>query len=74
MFGEGKLLPKALHIVDKYIYVCDFRYVVVYETSGQFVASFGGLEGEFNYPHCITSCANGFIHVCDRENNRIQIF
>ena len=51
--------------------------IVVYETSGQFVTSFGRRghkEGEFNHPFCITSCADGFIHVCDLWNNRIQIF
>ena len=31
--------PSALHIVDKYVYVSDKsgHYIVVYETSGQFV-------------------------------------
>ena len=49
----------------------------MYETSGQFVTSFGrpGLnEGEFRWPLCITSCVDGFIHVCDLSNGRIQIF
>ena len=78
--GKGKLHgPSALHIVDKYVYVSDFsgHCIVVYETSGQFVTSFGGCgqkEGEFSGPYCITSCADGFIHVCDFSNNRIQIF
>ena len=44
VFGEEKLsVPKALHIifVDKYAYVPnDFKYVVVCDTSGQFVTSF----------------------------------
>ena len=61
------------------MYVSDYSgdCIVVYETSGQFVTSFGRLgqkEGEFDRPHCITSCANGFIHVCDYLNNRVQIF
>ena len=80
-FGqEGKLRgPTALHIVDKYVYVSDISgdCIVVYETSGQFVTSFGRcglMEGEFNRPYCITSCADGFIHVCDFFNNRVQIF
>ena len=78
--GKGKLSgPKAFHIVDKYVYVSDFNghRIVVYETSGEFVTSFGGCgekEGEFNRPSGITSCANGFIHVCDGWNNRVQIF
>ena len=79
--GEGTLRgPSGLHIADKYVYVSDFsgHCIVVYETSGQFVTSFGRPcgrnEGEFDSPLCITSCADGFIHVCDRGNNRVQIF
>ena len=77
--GKGKLSgPSALHIIDKYVYVSDFSgdCIVVYETSGQFVTSFercGHEEGEFVSPRCITSCADGFIHVCDFRN-RVQIF
>ena len=79
-FGEGKLKrPSGLHIADKYAYVSDWRgnCIVVYETSGQFVTSFGRRcwnEGEFHRPFCITSCVDGFIHVCDHVNNRVQIF
>ena len=78
--GEGKLRgPSGLHIADKYVYVSDVsgHCIVVYETSGQFVTSFGTCgqkEGEFQYPCCITSCADGFIHVCDHFNNKVQIF
>ena len=78
--GEGKLRrPSGLHIADKYVYVSDINgdCIVVYETSGQFVTSFGRPgcnEGEFLRPFCITSCADGFIHVCDNWNNRVQIF
>ena len=42
--GERKLgRPSGLHIADKYVYIsdCDGNCVVVYETSGQFVTSFG---------------------------------
>ena len=78
--GKGKLhRPSALHIVDKYVYVSDHsgHCIVVYETSGQFVTSFGRRgkrEGEFNGPYCITSCVDGFIHICDFGNKRVQIF
>ena len=76
--GEGKLGgPSGLHIADKYVYVSSGDCIVVYETSGQFVTSFGRhgkKEGEFYNPFCITSCADGFIHVCDCRNNRVQIF
>ena len=79
-FGEGKLKrPLGLHIADKYVYVSDLvgHCIVVYETSGQFVTSFGRPgqnEGEFCGPFCITSCVDGYIHVCDCLNNRVQIF
>ena len=79
-FGQGKLSrPTGLLITDKYVYVSDTggHCIVVYETSGQYVTSFGGRgenEGEFDGPHCITSCVDGFIHVCDYLNNRVQIF
>ena len=79
-FGGGKLgQPSGLHIADKYVYVSDFSgcCIVVYETSGQFVTSFGRHgqnEGDFDSPYCITSCVDGYIHVCDCYNNRIQIF
>ena len=78
--GERKLgRPPGLHIADKYVYTSDYssHCIVVYETSGQFVTSFGRYgknEGEFNYPFCITSCVDGFIHVCDYLNHRVQIF
>ena len=71
--------PTALHIADKLVYVSDLSQhrIVVYETSGQFVVSFGRRgqnRGEFYGPCCIISCADGFIHVCDQYNNRVQIF
>ena len=76
--GKGKLRPLALHIIDKCVYVSDYSHcIVVYETSGQFVTSFGRCghkEGEFDRSFCITSCADGFINVCDCCNNRVQIF
>ena len=79
-FGQGKLSgPSGLLIADKYVYVSDISgdCIVVYETSGQYVTSFGrggGNEGEFRGPFCITSCVDGFIHVCDYWNDRVQIF
>ena len=78
--GEGKLRrPTALHIADKYVYVSDWSNdrIAVYETSGQYVTSFGRRgegEGEFFGPYCITSCVSGCIYVCDRYNNRVQVF
>ena len=78
--GERKLSrPSGLHIADKYVYISDHdsQCIVVYETSGQFVTSIGRRgqkEREFSWPYCITSCVDGFIHVCDWSNKRVQIF
>ena len=33
----------------------------------------GRAEGKLHYPRCIISCANGFIDVCDHNNNRVQV-
>ena len=78
--GEGRLEgPTAVHIIGQFVYVSDIGHhhrIVVYETSGQFVTSFGRYgegEGEFNNPQHITSDHNGFIYVCDWQNNRIKI-
>ena len=79
-FGRGKLIqPSGLLIADKYVYVSDFSgsCIVVYETSGQYVTSFGEYGqnvGELRSPYCITSCVDGFIHVCDLGNDSVQIF
>ena len=59
MFGDYKndqCRPSGLHIVDKYVYVSDYKgaCIVVYETSGQFVTSFGGRgpnKGKFWIPY-----------------------
>ena len=80
MFGQNWLCkPSGLHIVDKYVYVSDYTVdrIVVYDTSGEFVTSFGGRgpnKGQFWVPYGITSCADGYIYVCDYLNNRVQIF
>ena len=56
--------------------MCVQQGIYVYTTSGQFVTFLGNTgrrEGEFLRPCCITTCANGFIYVCDGGNRRIQI-
>ena len=79
-FGQERLKgPSAIRIINRFVYVSDFNghCIVVYETSGESVTSFGKLgnmEGEFGTPYCITSCANGHIYVCDWANKRVQIF
>ena len=78
--AEGKLSrPSGLHIVDKYVYVSNHHHhcIVVYKTSGQFVTSLGRRgqnEGEFHWPYYITSCTDGFIHVCDYWTDILENF
>ena len=78
--GEHKLgSPSGLFVADDSIYISNIASsaVLVYTTSGQFVTSFGTggkKKGQFNCPLFIAACANGFIHVCDSWNKRIQIF
>ena len=75
--GKGKLnTPSALHILNEYVYVSDWRVhcIVVYDTSGNFVTSFGPKEGWSYCPCCITSCADGFICVCDYGNSKVHVF
>ena len=80
MFDEENVHhPTALHIIDKHVYVSNIggNNIVVYDTSGQYIASFGGSgreKGKLMGPRSITSCANGYIYVCDGSNDRIQIF
>lgn len=77
--GKEKLgVPLGLHVADKYVYVSNRDdKIMVYETSGSFVSSFGKYgqkKGEFYEPRCITSCPNGLIYISDFTNNRVQIF
>ena len=72
---EGK--PSGLHIADKYVYVSDVigHCILVYETSGLFVTSFGKFGvTDYDGPRCITSCADGHIHMCNWGDNRVEIF
>ena len=57
--------PTAIHIIDKYVYVCEDIHILVYETSGQFVTSFaiGYREWSTRYALSISSCADCFIYV-----------
>ena len=51
--------------------------VQVLDMSGKFVTKFGseGIgRGEFKWPVSTANLSNGRIVVCDKENNRIQVF
>ena len=56
--------PIAIHIVDKYVYVCEEIHILVYETSGHFFTSFAiGYEWSTRYARSISFCADGFMYV-----------
>ena len=57
---KKKRKPTAIHIVDKYVYVCKENHVLVHETSDQFVNSF--TIGYDRDALSMSSCADGFIY------------
>ena len=79
-FGNNKLsVPWGVCVSGQYVYVCDVdkNCVSVFTTAGVYVTSFGQLgsrEGEFCSPFDLCIIKNGFLYVCDYDNNRIQCF
>ena len=49
-----------------------------FAADGQFIASWGRPGGDgpgaFYSPHCLWVAGDGLVYVCDRNNNRIQVF
>ena len=78
--GEGELGgPQGLCVRGDYVYVTEHynHRVTVFHTSGEFVHSFGKKgsgRGKLKYPWGIAIDRDGFVFVCDNENNRIQVF
>ena len=70
---------EGVGVVGQYVYVADVdgACVSVFTTEGGYVTSFGqrGVsEGEFRYPSGVCVDKDGFVYVCDCNNNRVQIF
>ena len=78
--GPGELSnPRGIHVDHDYVYVVENRNhrVSVFYTSGEYITSFGRWgykEGVLIHPCGITIDQDGFLHVCDAWNNRIQVF
>ena len=80
--GPGELSSPigCVHVDHDYVYLADSmnHCVSVFHTSGAFITSFGSRgsgEGELDHPiRGITTDQDGFLYVCDTDNNRIQIF
>jgi DNA-binding beta-propeller fold protein YncE len=70
--------PGSVYIADGY----GNHRVVVFDSKGQYLRQWGsaGSEpGQFvaaggGHPHCVIIGNDGLVYVCDRGNNRIQVF
>ena len=76
--ADSKSYPSGLCVAGLYVYVAnETRHkVCVYTTEGEFVTSFGQWgtkKGEF-YTPCGVCVRDSYVYVCDRYNNRVQIF
>ena len=62
-----------IYVSDGYGNSCVHRFT----SEGQYIASFGtpgSGPGQFRVPHSIRVAKDGRVYVCDRENNRVQVF
>ena len=71
--------PMGVCVVGQYVYVADWggHCVSVFTTEGGYVTSFGqwgGNEGDFDEPSGVCVDKDGFVYVCDGDNNRVQVF
>ena len=79
-FGEKELKePSGVCVTDEYIYVTNWgkMNVEVYTTMGEHVTSFGQSgknRGEFRHPYGVHVDKDGFLHICDCINKRLQVF
>ena len=62
-----------IYVSDGYGNSCVHRFT----EGGEYISSFGAPgsgPGEFLVPHSIRIAGDGRVYVCDRENNRVQVF
>jgi sugar lactone lactonase YvrE len=70
--------PGSVYIADGY----GNHRLVVFDANGKFLRQWGSAgsgPGQFvvtggGHPHCVTIGNDGLVYVCDRGNNRIQVF
>ena len=76
-FGRDKSTrPHSLHVMGNYVYVTDqFSHdVVVYTTAGVYITSLKQQANyRFNTPRDICADKDGFIYICDTDNNKIVV-
>ncbi len=71
--------PYGLCVASQYVYVtnCGNHTISVYTTEGEYVTTFGkrgSNEGDFKGPYGVCIDKDGFVYVCDWNNNRVQVF
>ena len=62
-----------IYVSDGYGNSCVHRFT----PDGEYIASFGSPgsgPGQFRVPHSVRVARDGRVYVCDRENNRVQVF
>ena len=73
-------LPTGVSVgPDSCLYVVEYglNRVSIFDAGGKYIRSFGkrgDKDGEFDAPHCVAVDGEGYVHVSDTDNNRIQIF
>ena len=80
--GEGELkYPEgiAIDVKSRLVYVSenDNHRISVFTSEGEFVKTFGqygSKPGEFVHPRGLAVDDSGVVHICDMDNDRIQIF
>ena len=78
--GPGKFrYPTAIEICNNLLYVAESgtHRVSIFTTDGQFVSSFGGYgnkKDQFKGPRGITLDNEGYLYICDCNNNRLIIY
>ncbi len=78
--GGGELnLPISITIdTSDRVYAGDWNHrISVFTSEDQFLTSFGQKgegPGEFKYSRGLAVDVSGVVYVCDRDNNRIQLF
>ena len=74
---DGRLnFPRGVCVSGQYVYVAGNHNISVYTTMGEYVTTLGQKgsdEGEYNYPCGVCTDKDGYIYVCDYDNNRVQI-
>ena len=71
--------PRGVCVSGQYVYVSNHNghNISVFTTQGQYVTSFGQEgkgKGEFDGPWGVCVDRDGFVYVCDYDNNRVQVF